>query len=74
MFDKVVGYTSQQMLGCVTATNAMVAVCIDVHVKLLVGLYQGFAIFRSVAEMYVVVGCTMHQEQFAMKIVYSVHG
>lgn len=74
MFEEEVRYTSQQMLGGVSSTDAMVPVRVDVHVELLVGLYKGFAIFGSVAQMYIVVGGAMHQEEFAMKIVYTVHG
>ena len=39
MFNEEVGYACQQMLGSVTSIDAMVAVRVDVHVELLVGLY-----------------------------------
>jgi hypothetical protein len=62
------------MLGGVSATDAMVAVRVDVHVKLLVGLYECFTIFGSIAEVYVVVGCTMDDEELAMELIHTVHG
>ena len=73
MFNKEVRNTGKQVLGGVSATNTVVTVGVDVHIELLVGLYQGFAIFRGVAQMYVVVGSTMNQEQFTVELVYSVH-
>ena len=60
MFQEEVSNTSEQMLGGVSATDAMVAVRVDVHVELLVGLYEGFAILGSIAEVYIVVGSTVH--------------
>ena len=74
MFDKEVGNASQQMLGGVSATDAVVTVGVDVHVELLVSLYECFAIFGCIAKMYIVIGSTMHQEKFTMKFVYAVHG
>ena len=73
MFNKEVRNTGKQVLGGVSATDAVVTVGVDVHVELLVGLYEGFAILRSVAEVYIIVCCAMHQEEFAMKFVYTVH-
>ena len=61
MFNKEVRNTGKQVLGGVSATNAVVTVGVDMHVELLVGLYQCFAVFRSVAQVYIVVGCSMHQ-------------
>ena len=52
----------------------MVAVRVDVHIKLLVGLYQGFAVFAGIAEVNIVIGSTMHQEQLTVELVYPVHG
>jgi hypothetical protein len=74
MFDEEIRNASQQMLGGVSATDAVVTVSVNVHVELFVGLYKGFAIFRSVAKVYIVIGSTMHQEKFTMKFVYTVHG
>ena len=62
MFQEEVSNTSEQMLGGVSATDAMIAVRVDVHVKLLVGLHKGFAILAGIAEVYIVVGCSMNQE------------
>ena len=45
MFDEEIGNAGQQMLGGISATDAVVTVGVDVHVELFVGLYKGFAIF-----------------------------
>ena len=45
MFDEEVRNASQQMLGGVSSTDAVVTVGVNVHVELLVGLYKCFAIF-----------------------------
>ena len=74
MFYKEVGHTGKQMLGCVSATDAMVTGGVDVHIKLRVGLYQCLAVFRSVAQVYIVVGCTMHQQQCTVQVVHAIHG
>ena len=74
MFYEVVSYTSEQMLGGITATDAVIAVRVDVHIKLLVGLYQGLAVFAGIAEVNIVIGSTMHQEQLTVELVYPVHG
>ena len=68
MFNKEVRYASKQVLGGVSAADAVVAVGIDVHVKLLVCLYQCFAVFGSVAQVYIVVRCTMYQQQRTMQV------
>ena len=73
MFNKVIDNTSEQMLGGVSATDAMIAVRVDVHVKLFVGLHKGFAILAGIAEVNIVIGSTMNQEQFTMQPVYTVH-
>ena len=74
MFNEEIGDAGQQMLGSVSTIDAVVAVGVDVHVELLVGLNEGFAIFRSIAQMHIVVSGTMYQEEFAMELVYPVHG
>ena len=45
MFDEEIRNAGQQMLGGISATYTVVTIGIDVHVKLLVGLYKCFAIF-----------------------------
>lgn len=45
MFNKEVRNTGKQVLGGVSATNTVVTVGVDMHVELLVGLYQCFAVF-----------------------------
>ena len=74
MLDEEVGDTGKQMLGSITSVDAMVTVRVDVHIELLVGLYQGFAIFRCVAQVYVIVCRAMYQEEFAMELIDTVHG
>jgi hypothetical protein len=74
MFDEEIRNAGQQMLGGISATDTVVTIGVDVHVELFVGLYKGFAIFRSIAKVYIVIGSTMHQKKFTMKFVYTVHG
>ena len=62
----IIGYGSQ---GHAHALNLK-----ESGVNVVVGLYEGFAIFGCVAEVYIVVGGTMHQEEFAMKFIDTVHG
>ena len=66
MFDEEIRNAGEQMLGGVSATDAVVTVGVDMHVELLVGLNEGLAIFRSVAKVYIIVCCAMHQEKFTM--------
>ena len=47
----------------VAAVDGVVAVGIDLHVELLVGLYKGFAVLGCVAEVDVVVGHAVHEQQ-----------
>ena len=74
MFDKEVADSCQQMFGGVSTTDAVVAVGVDVHVELLVGLYQGFAIFRCVTQVYVVVSGSVNEEQLALELVCTEDG
>ena len=54
-----VAHSCDKMESCVSSKNAVVSVCIDLHVELFVGLHQSFAIFRGVAEVYIVIGSSM---------------
>ena len=40
MFDEEIRNAGQQVLGGVSATDAMVTVVVNVHVELFVGLYK----------------------------------
>ena len=54
--------------------DTVVAVCVDLHVKLLASLYKGFGIFGSILEMYVVVGQTVADKQVSVQLVGKCYG
>ena len=56
LFDKEVGYTVHQMIACVAAEDAVIAVGIYLHVELYACLYQCFTVFGAVLVVHVVVG------------------
>ena len=62
--EEVDGLTEQMVAG-VSAVDAVVAVGVDVHLEVLVGLHQSLGIFSRVAEMHVVVGQSVTDEQLA---------
>lgn len=51
-----------EMQARVAAIDKVVAVGVDLHLKLLVGLYQSFRIFRAIAVVYIVVGRTVNEQ------------
>ena len=51
-----------EMQARVAAIDKVVAVCIDLHLKLLVGLHQSFSIFGTIAVVYIVVGRTVNEQ------------
>ena len=55
------------MLTCVAAIDAVVAVGIELHFKLLVSLHQRFGVFIGVAHMHIVVCQSVANQQIAMK-------
>ena len=66
IINEIVGDERIHVQAGVAATDAVVAVCIDVHVKLDAGLYECFAIFCRVAEVHIVVGQAMDEQQLAV--------
>lgn len=67
LFDKEVGYTVHQMIACVAAEDAVIAVGIYLHVELYTCLYQCFTVFGAVLVVHVVIGCSVYQKQVAMQ-------
>ena len=51
-----------EMQARVAAIDKVVAVGVDLHLKLLVGLHQSFRIFRTIAVVYIVVGRTVNEQ------------
>ena len=49
MTIKEIAHTGKEMQTRLSTVNIVVAVRIDLHVKLLSGLYQSFAHFHSIA-------------------------
>ena len=58
----------EEMTTCVSPVNRMVPICIDLHVKLFVGLHKGFAVFGCVAEMDVVVSHAVNEQQASFEL------
>ena len=50
------------MQARVAAIDKVVAVGVDLHLKLLIGLYQSFRVFRAIAVVYIVVGRTVNEQ------------
>ena len=46
----------------VAAIDKMVAVGVDLHLKLLIGLYQSFRVFGTIAVVYIIVGRTVNEQ------------
>ena len=71
---EVVGEAGEEVMACLSAKYAVVPVCIYLHVELLACLYQCFGVFGQVAEVYVVIGHAVYEEQFAVQLVCMGHG
>ena len=50
------------MITGISAIDTVVAVCIELHIELLVQLYQMFCIFCTVLEMNIVIRHSMYQQ------------
>lgn len=55
-------YAFVEMQARVAAIDKVVAVGVDLHLKLLVGLHQSFRVFRAIAVVYIVVGRTVNEQ------------
>ena len=55
-------YALIEMQARIAAIDKVVAVGVDLHLKLLVGLYQSFRVFRAIAVVYIVVGRTVNEQ------------
>ena len=51
----------EEMVAGVAAVDIVIAVRVDLHLKLLVGLHEGFAHFVGIAHVYVVIGCAVDE-------------
>ena len=59
---------TEEMVSGVSSIDAMVAIGVGELAEVLVGLDEGFGIFCRVAEMHIVVGQSMTDEQTARKL------
>ena len=66
IFKQVVRHLGIEVVTGITAVNTVVAILIDVHIKLFPGLHQGLSLIEALHEMDIVVGRAMHQEQLAL--------
>ena len=62
MLHEPVGYLSQQVIPCVTAVDAMIAVGVDKFLEILICLNHCLAILESVLWMNIVVSKTMYEK------------
>ena len=64
-------YLLKEVIACVAAiVDAMVAVGVDCHLELLVRLCQCVCVANHVAQVYVVVGCAVDEQQVTAQLVY----
>ena len=63
LIDEELTDLAQQMLACVSTVDAMVAIGVDVHLEVLVGLHQRLSIFKGVLRMHIVVGQSVAEQQ-----------
>lgn len=62
IFFKEIRQLCIQVITGVSAIDTVVAVCIELHIELLVQLYQMFCIFCTVLEMNIVIRHSMYQQ------------
>ena len=66
IFKQVVRHLGIEVVTGISPVNAVIAILIDVHIKLFPGLHQGLSIIEALHEVDIVVGRAMHQEQLAL--------
>ena len=72
-FDEVDDAGEEVVTGA-TAEDAVIAVRIELHIELLVGLHEGFCHFGAVAVVHIVVGGAVDEEEFAVELCSTRHG
>ena len=53
---------AEEMIARVASVNAVIAVCISQLAEVFIRLNEGFRIFRSITEMYIIVCHTMNEK------------
>ena len=74
LFLKEIGYLAQQVVACIAAIDAMVAVGVIQLFEVFVGLNKRFCILKGVLRMHIVVCQAVANEQGSMQIVGARHG
>lgn len=74
MCIKVVGDACEEVQTRVATVDVVVAIGVDVHVELLVGLHQGFAVFVGIAHVHIVVGRAVDEQQVAAELRGTLQG
>ena len=62
------------MVAGVAPIDAVVAVGVDIHAEILIGLHQCFGILKSVLRMHIVVGQSVTEQQSAVQFAGSGYG
>ena len=65
---------SEQVVAGVAAIDAMVAVGVDVHLEILVGLHQCLGIFIGILRMHIDIGMTVADELCTVQVVHTLNG
>lgn len=74
MLLEMLRHPCHQVVACLAAKDAVVAVRIYLLVELLAGLNERFGVFGKVAEVHVVVSHTVNEQQFATQLGCMCHG
>lgn len=68
VFTEEVRDACEEMRPCVAACDIVVAVVVGKHHERFSGLYKSFGILHGVAEVHVVVGCSVADQEFAAQM------
>ena len=67
MHFEVVQDTAEKVVAGVASIDAVVAIGVDLHVERLVCLYQSLRHLSAVAEMHIVIGSAVNEQEVAME-------
>ena len=56
------------MIAGISSIDTVVTVFVNLHFKLFTCLYQAFGIIHRLLEMYIIVGCSVDQQQLSLQI------
>ena len=74
MSFEVVQNATKQVVAGVSTIDAVIAIGVDLHVKRLVGLHQRLRHFSAVAEMHIVIGSAVNEQEITMEFIHTSYG